>query len=98
MPAIVIVTVHQIMRLAMLDLNDIRKEKLPHQVRRQKETHAGLWLDKYLGDQSRDKVESRRNLIEEVSALPISTAYQAYFKRWEERLTKYGAEPRKARV
>jgi CRISPR-associated protein Cmr6 len=82
----------------MLDLNDIRKEKLPHQVRYQKETHAGLWLDKYLGNQSRDETESRRNLIQEVSALPISTAYQTYFKRWEKRLTEYGAKQRKAQV
>jgi CRISPR-associated protein Cmr6 len=82
----------------MLDLNDIRKKKLPPQVRHQKETHAGLWLDKYLADQSRNEAESRRELIEEVSVLPISAAYQVYFKHWQERLIKYGAQPREARV
>lgn len=82
----------------MLDLNDIRKKKLPRQVRCQRETHAGLWLDKYLADQSRDEAESRRELIEEVSILPISAAYQVYCKRWQERLIEYGAQPRKAQV
>lgn len=82
----------------MLHLSKIRETKLSSHMRSEKETHAGLWLDKYLGDQSRDETESRRNLIEEVSVLPISTAYQAYFKRWEERLTEYGAKQRKAQV
>jgi CRISPR-associated protein Cmr6 len=82
----------------MLDLNDIREKKFSSQVRWQKETHAGLWLDKYLGDQSRAKVESRRDLIKEVSEQPMPTAYQKYFEHWKKMLAESGAESRKARV
>src|SRR5205823_13656006 len=65
----------------------------------EKETNAGLWLDKYIGDQDPKKVDSRKNLVEEVSTLPIPSAYRSYFERWRKMLTKeYSAQIREAKV
>jgi len=51
----------------------------------EKETHAGLWLNKYITDQSRDDTQSRRALVEEVSTLSIPEAYKAFYTRWQNR-------------
>jgi CRISPR-associated protein Cmr6 len=82
----------------MISLTDIR-EKLPEQARSAHETNSGLWLDKYIVNLDRDDTGSRRDLIEEVCALPIPTAYRSYFERWQMMLTdEYGAQTRRAQV
>jgi len=70
-------------------LNDIKFEST---------FHAGLWLDKYIADQSRKDTESRSQLVKEVSAFPIPEAYNTFYQRWENILADYGAQTRKARV
>jgi CRISPR-associated protein Cmr6 len=63
------------------------------------ETNAGLWFDKYIGEQSREDPGSRQALIEEVSALPIPTAYRSYFDYWQKVLTsEYDAQTHRAQV
>jgi CRISPR-associated protein Cmr6 len=71
---------------------------LSEQVRSEKETHAGLWFDKYIIKQNREDPESRRALIKEVSALPTPAAYEAFYKHWEETLASYGAKLQRASV
>ncbi len=75
------------------------RARLQKPTRIEKETNAGLWFDKYIAKQDRDDTESRRDLIEEVCALPIPTAYRSYFEHWQKMLTdEYGAKTRRARV
>ncbi len=75
------------------------REKLPEPVRAAKETNAGLWLDKYIEDQDPKKVDSRQNLVKEVSTLPIPSAYRSYFERWRTMLIEgYGTQMREAKV
>ncbi len=74
------------------------REKFPEYVRSELETHAGVWLDKYIAEQDRTSTDSRRDLIKEVSALPIPTAYKAYYERWEKLLKESGAQMREALV
>src|SRR5258708_1609120 len=84
------------MRREMANPIEIR-DRLREPTRITKETNAGLWFDKYIGEQSRE--ESRRDLIEEVCALPIPMAYRSYFERWQKVLTEeYGAQIRRAQV
>ncbi len=74
-------------------------KKLPEPVRVEKETNAGLWLDKYVGDQDPKKVNSRQNLVKEVATLPIPSAYRSYFERWRKMLTEeYSVQMREAKV
>jgi CRISPR-associated protein Cmr6 len=61
-------------------------------------THAGLWLDKYIMEQSRNDTDSRSNLIMEVAELPEPVEYKAYFERWREMLDSYRAQTRRVRV
>lgn len=65
---------------------------------RQEETNAGLWLDKYIFEQQRENNDSRRDLMEEVSALPIPQLYETFYERWKAMLTGYGAKTRNAKV
>ena len=81
----------------MISLTEIRK-KLPEQARSAHETNSGLWLDKYIIKQDRDDTGSRRDLIEEVCALPIPTAYRSYFEHWQNMLKEYGAQTHRART
>lgn len=81
----------------MIDLEDIY-QKLPLEVRKAKGTHAGLWLDKYIRNQQREKVESRRQLVQDVAELPEPPEYTAYFRRWEAMLQAYRAETRRVQV
>ncbi len=71
------------------DLREITGEKV---------SHAGLWLDKYITNQSREETESRRQLVAKVATIPISAAYKIYYQHWEKTLTSYGAQTRKAEV
>ena len=65
---------------------------------RSEEIHAGLWLDKYITDQSRDDTQSRRTFVEEVSTLSVPEAYKAFYTRWQKALDDYGARRREAIV
>src|SRR5260370_19342150 len=57
--------------------------------------HAGLWLDKNIVDQDNlDK--TRRNLVNEVCAIPTPEAYSAFYKRWEKMLEAMGVKTRRA--
>jgi len=62
----------------------------------QSDTHAGLWLDKYLKDDNKgdDKKKSAKSiLIDELMSLKIPGVYESFFKRWKETLVKIcGAE------
>jgi CRISPR-associated protein Cmr6 len=61
--------------------------------------HAGLWLDKYIKDQSRDDTKSRRELVEYVCPLAIPREYKGFYNRWKAMLcSDYGARVREARV
>lgn len=78
------------------NLVEIQK-KLRQQIG-QEETNAGLWLDKYIVEQERKNNDSRRNLMKEVSALPIPTIYTSFYERWKTMLPEYNAKTREARV
>jgi CRISPR-associated protein Cmr6 len=61
--------------------------------------HAGLWLDKYIGGQTKEDTTSRRTLVEQVSLIPIPKTYEQFYGRWEELLQKgYGAKVKYAKV
>ncbi len=64
----------------------------------QEETNAGLWLDKYIVEQDRENNDSRRDLIAEVSALPIPTIYGNFYDRWTTMLRDGKAKTREAKV
>lgn len=74
------------------------REVLPEGQRREKETHAGLWFDKYVVEQIRDNTDSRRDLIAEVSSLPTPVAYRAFYERWKKALDECKAKTREAEV
>lgn len=83
----------------------VMREKFPDEKRWACETHAGLWFDRYIGQQKKrgeklqsGEVESRAQLVCEVAKQPISSTYQAYFARWQQNLAEIGAKSRKARV
>jgi len=79
-------------------LSRIHETLLPEQVRRDKQTHAGLWLDKYIVKQDRKETESRRNLVNEIAAIPVPEVYKTFYKSWEKTLTELGVKPREATV
>jgi CRISPR-associated protein Cmr6 len=81
----------------MIDPKTIR-DRLPEDVRNARGTHAGLWLDKCIRNQSRDDTDSRRKLVEEVAELPEPPEYEACFKRWKEVLETNKVEIRQVRV
>ncbi len=60
------------------------------QERQEKATHAGLWLDKYITTQLREKTEARPKLVQEVIALSVPELYKNYYKRWETMLRGQG--------
>lgn len=73
--------------------------------------HPGLWLDKFLLDQSKDadkepdggrrgakKQTSRQVLIEEVAALGEPPIYGPFFERWKSALSERGAQCRPAKT
>lgn len=64
-------------------------------VKVQSDTHAGLWLDKYMS--SFQESNAKRDLVEQVSKR-ISPLYKDFFHRWEQTLEKAGAKTRKAEV
>ncbi len=43
--------------------------------------HAGLWLDKYMGDN--EKSTTRAELVEQVATMQPSELYKAFYQRWQ---------------
>ena len=68
------------------------------QIRSENATHAGLWFDKYIEDQSREDTTQRGSLISVVATLPPPDAYLAFYERWEKTLSDYGAKTRIAQA
>ncbi|GCF10223.1 type III-B CRISPR module RAMP protein Cmr6 [Dictyobacter arantiisoli] len=65
-------------------------------IRQQFQTHAGLWLDKYVRDEplsnsGEETIQPRPQLIDEVANLPIPKSYPDYYKQWEQTLKNYEA-------
>ncbi len=83
----------------MIDQVEIRK-KLSASQRSEKGTHAGLWLDKYIMEQSRDDPATnyRSCLVKEVSELPEPIEYKIYFERWQAMLQEYSVTTQTRRV
>ena len=50
----------------------------------EQETHAGLWLDRYIQSPDREEIKSREKLFEEVVKLPLSETYRVFYAHWEE--------------
>src|SRR5438552_13160190 len=63
-----------------------RLEPFPKDLRHQKNTHAGLWLDKYISQQDSKEDNSRSILVQQVAELPIPEIYKTFYKRWENAL------------
>jgi len=78
-----------------------------HLKRSLQSANAGLWLDKYIGDQARretrpksgddqDEDESRRELVKQVSEIRVADEYKLHYQRWRASLEAIGAECREA--
>jgi CRISPR-associated protein Cmr6 len=61
----------------------------------QSDTHAGLWLDKYLED---DNDGSKQKLVEQVTGVDMPEAYERFFDRWKNALAELGAVFHEAEV
>jgi len=61
-------------------------------------TNAGLWLDKYIREQSPEDKESRRELVSQVAELHEPPEYAEFYRRWRTALSSCRAEMREARV
>lgn len=63
-------------------------------IRKERNPHAGLWLDKYLED-----AKNRTELVREVSVLPETEAYSRFYnERWKKLLSDHKATEHIARV
>lgn len=51
--------------------------------------HAGLWLDKYIGEQAESDKESRRTLVRQVAGIAEPADYPAFFGRWQDALSAW---------
>ena len=49
-------------------------------------TNAGLWLDKYIKNQSQDDTSSRSDLVREVAEIAIPATYEQFYGRWKQTL------------
>jgi CRISPR-associated protein Cmr6 len=78
------------------DLSKVYQTLKQGQARSQQQTNAGLWFDKYIENQEgkdSEDTQSRRNLVDQVSALPIPEAYNMFYEeRWKKMLGDYGAK------
>lgn len=74
------------------------REDFLEPLRKEQGIHAGLWLDKYIGNQSKVEKDTRSSFVKEVSVLPVSKVYEAYFASYEKMLKEYKADTRKAEV
>ncbi len=78
-------------------MNSRRDPLVSVQANKEKETNAGLWLDKYIVEQVREKNESRHELVKDVCAMPIPAIYNAYYDQWDKQLQTSGAKRRRTR-
>ncbi|MFM7203044.1 MAG: type III-B CRISPR module RAMP protein Cmr6 [Myxococcota bacterium] len=60
--------------------------------------HPGLWLDRFLRTQDRSDELARRQLILEVSSLPVPPGYGLAFERWKVALESLQAEAKPGEV
>ncbi len=67
-------------------------------VSKQSDTHAGLWLDKYIRSLDREDTESRRKLVQEVAGIKTPDAYTKWFARWRQALESMGTQIRIAQT
>lgn len=56
-----------------------------------RDAHAGLWLDKHIGDQRSEMKETRHNLVRQVADLGEPTLYAAFYARWRVTLDAWAA-------
>ncbi|HSV50093.1 MAG TPA: type III-B CRISPR module RAMP protein Cmr6, partial [Candidatus Acidoferrales bacterium] len=61
-------------------------------------TNAGLWLDKFIREQSREDTLTRNQHVREVAEISHSDAYKHWYARWQQTLQQYDAECREAEV
>lgn len=59
-------------------------------------THAGLWLDRFIRDLSREDKESRHDLVKDVADIPAAADYTRWFERWQQALRDAEADCRNA--
>ena len=67
-------------------------------LRRTGTTNAGLWLDRFIREQVRGDTESRRELVSEVSQIPMPEDFSRWFEGWRRALQEYGSQCREAEV
>ena len=68
------------------------------QEQQKKATHAGLWLDKYITAQEREKTDARHTLVQEVASLLVPELYGKYYARWGTMLEEQRASTHPALV
>lgn len=62
-------------------------------------THAGLWLDKYLKEQTEGGGENaKKDHFEQIANNPVSDVYPGFFTRWQQSLEQVGAIMHKAQT
>jgi CRISPR-associated protein Cmr6 len=61
-------------------------------------TNAGLWLDKYIKNQSQDDANSRSDLVREGTEIAIPAAYEQFYGRWKQTLAGAGVTPQQMRL
>lgn len=71
-----------------------RRKQLENISRPDSSTHAGLWLDKYMGS---DATDGKRQLVDEVAQIKVSPLYERFYDRWKRSLEELGAQCREAR-
>jgi len=74
-----------------------RRDRLS-QLAPQPTSHAGLWLDKYIGEQQRDNHQSRHELVKQVAERPVPDIYDKFYSRWVAVLRARGARTMEAGV
>ena len=88
-------------------LASLYKDKAFKEIHENKDTNAGLWLDKYLTDQDRTDLKDRESakgsnrgaLVDAVAKIPTNEAYRQFYQRWKLLLTdNAGAKVREAKV
>ncbi len=86
--------------------NDLRILLNPNHIAQSlRSANAGLWLDKFIGDQRRrddradqNEDESRSVLVKQVADIRLPEEYKQHFERWQKALELQGAQCRKAIV
>src|SRR5450631_1554111 len=61
-------------------------------------TNAGLWLDKYIKNQSQDDTSSRSDLVREVAEIAIPATYEQFYGRWKQTLVGAGVALQQMRI